>query len=252
MIPTELEKLILSGKASFETYQIGFTEFNVIPVQSKEFIVVIGYDFQAANDVRPLDGTSGLKVPQKIEFYDGFRYNHFVHKMMDISGSSAILQDQRMVSNNGLYLLFKRDVGISITIPYETNYNWATYIDTLDGAVTRPTIPNSAQQIVNPGVNDYTTNPISALAGTELRTPETSSIPLNRSIEGGTYSDQYTNGPYNLGFDNNQFNFSPETRPRYYSGQPNYEAVGISDMNKGFFLNVKFVRVFEEADTNIR
>lgn len=252
MIPTELEKLILSGKASFETYQIGFTEFNVIPVQSKEFIVVIGYDFQAANDVRKDGDTAGIKVLQKIEFYDGFRYNHFVHKMMDISGSSAILQDQRMVSNDGLYMIFKRDVGISITIPYETNYDWTPYIDTLDGAVARPTIPNSAQQIVNEGVNDYITNPISALVGTELRTPETSSIPLNRSIEGGTYSDQYTNGPYNLGFDNNQFNFSPETRPRFYSGQDNYEAVTISDMNKGFFLNVKYVRVFEEADTNIR
>lgn len=255
MIPTQLEKLILSGKASFETYQIGITEFNVIPVQSKEFIVVIGYDFYAANDVS-IDGVAtNQKVPQKIEFYDGFRYNHFVHKMMDVTGSSAILQDQRMVSNDGLYMLFKRDVGISITIPRWNEYNWSNYVDTLDGATGKATIPTSAAQIINDGVNEYTTTPISSLAGTEMATPEVSSIPLNRTITGGTYSDQYTNGPYNLGFDNNQFNFSPEARPTSYINTtfPNaYQSVTPEQMNRAFFLNVKYVRVFEEADTNIR
>lgn len=252
MIPVKLEELILSGNATFETYQIGFTEFNVIPVKEKEFIVIIGYDFQAANDVRSDNSSSGLKVPQKIEFFDGFRYNHFIHKMMDISGTSAILQDQRMVSNEGLYMIFKRDVGVSITIPYETNYNWTPYVDTLDGGVGRATVPNTAKNIIFEGTNNFQAAPISALAGTEMKAPETSSVPLNRSVKGSKYSDQYTNGPYNLNFDNNQFNFSPETRPRFYSGANSYDEVSISNMNQGFFLNVKYVRVFQEADENIR
>lgn len=252
MIPVKLEELILSGNATFETYQIGLTEFNVIPVKEKEFIVIIGYDFQAANDVRSSGDTSGRKVPQKIEFFDGFRYNHFIHKMMDITGSSAILQDQRMVSNEGLYMIFKRDVGVSITMPYETEYDWSTLVDTLDGGVGRPTVPNTAKNIIFEGTNDYQTNPISSLVGTEMKLPQTSSIPLNRSVKGTKYSNQYTNGPYNLNFDNNQFNFSPEFNPRYYIGKDSYASVTADDMNKGFFLNVKYVRVFQEADENIR
>lgn len=252
MIPVKLEELILSGNATFETYQIGFTEFNVIPVKEKEFIVIIGYDFQAANDCRLDSDTSGRKVPQKIEFFDGFRYNHFVHKMMDITGSSSILQDQRMVRNEGLYMIFKRDVGVSITVPVIENYNWSSYVDTLDGGVTRPGTPNTAKNIIFEGTNQYQTNPISALVGTEMVTKETSSVPLNRTVKGSKYSDQYTNGPYNLNFDNNQFNFSPETRALVYSGRNSYDVVSPDDMNKGFFLNVKYVRVFQEADENIR
>jgi hypothetical protein len=253
VIPVKLEELILAGNATFETYQIGLTEFNVIPVKEKEYIIVLGYDFQAANDVSiPNKSVENNKVIQKIEFFDGFRYNHFIHKMMDITGSSAILQDQRMVSNEGLYMIFKRDVGISITIPFWANYNWTTYVDTLDGGVARVDVPNTAKNIIFEGTNRFQTNPISSLVGTEMATPQTSSVPLNRSVNGSKYSDQYTNGPYGTGFDNNQFNFSPETDPAVYVGDQNYETVTPSDMNKGFYLNVKYVRVFQEADENIR
>jgi hypothetical protein len=113
MIPVQLEKKILAGKAAFETYQAAFTEYNVIPVRSKEYIVILGYTFQpagTANYRREVDGLGvpgQNKVPQKIEFFDGQRYNHFIHRMEEVGTNPANL-DLHNVVQGGLYLVYTR------------------------------------------------------------------------------------------------------------------------------------------------
>ena len=256
MIPVELERKILSGKATFETYQAAFTEYNVIPVRQKEYIVILGYNFQpagTANYRREVEGIGipgQTKVPQKIEFFDGQRYNHFIHRMEEV-GTAAQNLDLHNVTQGGLYMVFKRDVGVAVTIPKYANYDWNGFVDVWRSNITN--VPDSGQQIIFKGTNDYgnsTATGFTLLAQTEGFSSATGNAPTNRNFDSAKYSENFEGGPYQG--ETNQFNFNTEPGPVTYNGNATYVANTPTDWNNSWYLNVQYVRVFQEADENIR
>jgi hypothetical protein len=257
MIPVELEKKILSGNASFETYQSGFTEYNVIPVRSKEYIVILGYNFQpagTANYRRDVGGTIGIpgqvKVPQKIEFFDGQRYNHFIHRMEEV-GTNASNLDLHNVTQGGLYMVYKRDCGIAVTVPLYENYDWSGLTSVWRSGITN--VPDSGQEIIFKGTNNYgntTATGFTLLAKTEGATGATNNTPTNRFFNSDRYSENFEAGP--IAGETNQFNFNTEPGPVTYNANATYASNTPADWNNAWYLNVQYVRVFQEADENLR
>lgn len=135
MIPAGLENLILTNQARFETRAFGLQQYSVLPVQKGEKIVILGYDFQPANVVNDTfnggRNTSYAGV-QRISFFDGSRYNHFLHKM---SGSVEYLNDatnngRRSIkpfhSVDGLYIIYNKDIGVEVSMAPEISIQPST------------------------------------------------------------------------------------------------------------------------------
>lgn len=245
-LPAKLEDLILEGKARFETYQAGFTEFNVIPVQSKEFIVITGYSFFPANRANYTEGTTGaVSTIQRIEFFDGSRYNHFIHKM----GGGANPADNFTYDyhvKDSLYMTFHNDIGIMVTVPINETVNLNAFRADIDGSNG-----NSARKVINQGTNPYLTTPQSVQYGTESASAGTFNIPGNRGINDPNYTNSMAGGPFGVGSqETNQFQFTAEDGPVYYNINPT-ASVSPDDYRLNWYLNVQFVRVFETG-TNIR
>ena len=245
-IPAKLEELILDGKARFETFQCAFTDFSVIPVESKEFIVITGFNFQAPPSVFYTDPNLNVATVNRIEFFDGNNYNHFFSKM---GGQSAPTQvDVEQIHNfNDLYLVYKKDCGIAVTIPKQDVVNWsaAGYLQTLDGSNG-----NAAAKVVNQGTNPYTTTPQTSLARTRGFSAGTDNVPFNRKPNAQNYSSSFNGGPV-PGGSTNQFNFTSEENMHFYNTVSNYDAIGPQRLRLGFYLSVHYVRVFETG-TNVR
>ena len=244
-IPAKLEELILQGKARFETYQAGFTEFNVIPVQSKEFVVITGFTFQPASLVRYSNAVQ-VSTIQRIEFFDGNNYSHHISKMTGSTGGSETRDLNELVQSN-LYCVFHNDVGIMVTVPIIDNVNLTAFRDTIDGSNG-----NTARKVINQGTNPYLTTAQSVQYGTESGSPGTFNIPGNRGINDPNYTNSMTAGPYGVGSqETNQFQFTTEPNPVFYNTVNNYDAVGPDEYRKNWYLNVQFVRVFNSG-SNIR
>jgi hypothetical protein len=241
MIPQGLENLILDGKARFETYQAGFTELNVIPVENKEFIVVTGYSMTPANRAAYSEPSAFVtSTIQRIEFFDGDRYNHFIHKMGGGGGQSDnFTYDYH--NQHGLYMVFHNDVGVMVTVPINENVNLTGFRADLDGSNG-----NSAARVVQQGTNPYLTTPQSVQYLTESASVGTANIPSNRSINSDDYSNSMNGGPF-TGQTTNQFQFTTEDGPVYYNAAANYNAIGPDDYRINWYLNVQYVRVYQQG-----
>ncbi len=243
-IPAKLEELILEGKARFETYQAGFTEFNVIPVQSKEYVVITGFQFQPANVYRYSDDTIQRTTIQRVEFFDGNNYNHFIAKMGGTNGTNEPAS-QNSFDYENLYCVFHNDIGLMVTVPLRDNVDLSGFRDTIDGSNG-----NSARKIVNQGTNPYLTTPQSVQYATEGGSAGTLNIPANVKVNGPNYTNNLTGGPY-AGQETNQFQFTSEFRPVFYNTLGNYNNVGPKEFQLNWYLNVQYVRVFNSG-TNVR
>lgn len=247
-IPAKLEELILEGKARFETYQAGFTEFNVIPVQSKEFIVITGFQFQPAALCRYVDTaeTNSRSTIQRIEFFDGNNYNHFIAKM---GGSQA---DQNAASPNhfdyeNLYCVFHNDIGVMVTVPIFGPINLQPFVDTIDGSAG-----NSARKVINQGTNPYLTTAQTVQYATESGSAGTFNIPGNKGINDPNYTNSMTAGPHGVGSqETNQFQFTAEPGRVTYCPNTTYTQLRPEDFRISWYLNVQYVRVFNSG-TNVR
>ena len=243
-IPAKLEELILDGKARFETYQAGFTEFNVIPVQSKEFVVIIGLQFQPANRARYFGAVGSFATVQRIEFFDGNNYNHFIAKMGGpISGTDNTSYNHFDYEN--LYCVFHNDIGVMVTVPIHDAVDLNPFRDTIDGSNG-----NSARKVINQGTNPYLTAPQSVQFATESGSAGTFNVPANVKVNGPNYTNNMTGGPH-TGQQTNQFQFTAEDGPVYYGGVPNYSNVTPDNYRENWYLNIQYVRVFETG-TNVR
>ena len=242
-IPAKLEELILEGKARFETYQCAFTEANVIPVQSKEFIVVTGMLMQPAFGCRY--STVGLKsTVHRIELFDGNSYNHFFAKQ---GGKTAQTQDdvENHVNFSDLYCVFHSDLGIMVTVPESTPVDWSANFESLDGSNG-----DAARKVVNQGTNPYNANPMQILGRTRGFSAGTDNVPFNRKPNAQNYSSSFNGGPV-PGGSTNQFNFTSADERITYNNAADYPDVGPAEYRQGWYLSVNYIRVFESG-TNIR
>jgi hypothetical protein len=241
-IPAKLEELILEGKARFETYQAGFTEFNVIPVQSKEFVVITGFTFHPASSV-VYPGNAVRATIQRIEFFDGNNYSHHIAKMSGGTGSSEP-RDLNELIQTDLYSVFHNDVGIMVTVPLNEQYDLSSFTDTIDGSNG-----NSARKVINQGTNPYLTTAQNVQYATEGASAGTLNIPANVKVNGPNYTNNMTGGPH-TGQQTNQFQFTTEPNQVFY-GNSNYAALQPADFRENWYLNVQFVRVFNSG-SNVR
>ena len=241
-IPQGLENLILDGKARFETFQTGFTEFNVIPVQNKEFIVITGFTFHPASVARYMDQavTTQKATIQRIEFFDGENYSHHIAKMTGAQTSTE-QRDLNELQEQNLYLVFHSDVGVMITVPQFGPLNINAFRDTITGANG-----NSASKVINQGTNPYLTTAQEVQYQTEGGSAGTLNIPMNNRVNGPNYSNSLSGGPY-VGQETNQFQFTSEPTTVIYGGESSYSAVDPEDYRKNYYLNVQFVRVYHEG-----
>lgn len=245
-IPAKLEEMILEGKARFETYQAGYTDFNVIPVQSKEFIVITGFTFYPAFAVRYNDAGSAVATIQRVEFFDGNNYSHHIAKM---SGEQGALQDNEhhYLRQSDLYNVFHNDVGVMVTVPINGNLNWNAFTDDIDGSNG-----NSARKVINQGTNPYLTSAQMTLYQTEGASAGTMNVPGNRGINDPNYTNSMAAGPHGVGSqETNQFQFTAENQPHFYSTVNNYLQVDPNKLRLGWYLNVQYVRVFNSG-SNVR
>tara|TARA_R100000951_G_scaffold116477_2_gene128520 strand:+ start:1809 stop:2546 length:738 start_codon:yes stop_codon:yes gene_type:complete len=243
-IPAKLEELILEGKARFETYQAGFTEFNVIPVQSKEFVVITGFTFLPAPTCYYND-TTALATIQRIEFFDGNNYSHHIAKMTG-SNTTTEPRDLNELIQSGLYLVFHNDVGVMVTVPIDENVDLSPFRDTIDGSNG-----NTARKVINQGTNPYLTAAQSVQYGTESGSAGTFNIPGNRGINDPNYTNSMTAGPHGVGSqETNQFQFTAEPGPVTY-GATVYSQITPTLYRRNWYLNIQYVRVFNSG-TNVR
>ncbi len=244
-IPAKLEEMILEGKARFETYQAGWTEFNVIPVQSKEFIVVTGFQIQTASRARyGRFGGTDYSTIQRIELFDGNNYNQFIAKM-----GGGVSRTETETPNSydfeNLYCVFHNDLGIMVTVPVGDTLSLGALRDTIDGSNG-----NSARKVINQGTNPYLTTAQSVQYATESASAGTFNIPANVKVNGPNYTNNMTGGPYG-GQETNQFQFTSEPGNVFYNIASNYAAITPDDYRFNWYLNVQYVRVFNSG-TNIR
>jgi hypothetical protein len=243
-IPAKLEELILEGKARFETYQAGFTEFNVIPVQSKEFVVITGFTFHPASVVT-YPGSITRATLQRIEFFDGNNYSHHICKM---TGGSSVVEsrDLNELVQSNLYCVFHKDIGVMVTVPIRSPLDLESFRDTIDGSNG-----NSARKVINQGTNPYLTTAQNVQYATESTSAGTFNVPGNRGVNNPNYTNSMTAGPYGIGSqETNQFQFTSEPNRVYY-GNSDYTSLQPEDLRENWYLNVQYVRVFNSG-TNVR
>ena len=93
-IPTQIEQDIISGKATYRTFQTGNGGQSILPVPANAYVVIFGYDFSPAGGGFTLGGTvfntgfqtatehaSAMKwfETQQISFYTGTDFYPFIH-----------------------------------------------------------------------------------------------------------------------------------------------------------------------------
>jgi hypothetical protein len=89
-IPTQIEKDIVRGKATYQTFQTGIGGQTVITVTPNSYIVIFGYDFSPAGGgfttmAQVPTGTTPVPTPisyfgtQQISFFSANAFNPFIH-----------------------------------------------------------------------------------------------------------------------------------------------------------------------------
>lgn len=107
-IPTQIEQDIISGKATYRTFQTGNGGQSILPVPANAYVVIFGYDFSPAGGGIQISQTnastqsSGITdlldieslrwfQTQQISFYTGTDFYPFIHHV-DVQSSIAVSQ----------------------------------------------------------------------------------------------------------------------------------------------------------------
>jgi len=235
MIPAKLEELILNNQARFETRVFGLQQYSLLPCPDNCKIVIIGYDFQPANVVNDTkDGgtaTAYLGL-QRIGFFDGSRYDHFLHKMSGpestiFGGSGGNSRGTRPFHQvDGLYMIYNKDIGVEVSM--------APQITVFPSSINLNIIPQLFPQNLSFGsdFNEYQ-DALGNFGGSLNGTPE--------------YSQAYTVPPTNPDFVD--FNFEDGTGPHRYNtaGSNIYTK---QDMANAWYLLVKYVVIFNRPESS--
>jgi len=89
-IPTQIEQDIISGKATYKTFQTGSGGQSILPVPPNSYVVIFGYDFSPAGggitDLSVVSTNTELSSiilrwfeTQQISFYTGTDFYPFIH-----------------------------------------------------------------------------------------------------------------------------------------------------------------------------
>lgn len=93
-IPNQIEQDIISGKATYRTFQTGVGGQSILPVPANSYVVIFGYDFSPAGGgvyatknvvqsggpvLNLTDASIALFETQQISFYTGSDFYPFIH-----------------------------------------------------------------------------------------------------------------------------------------------------------------------------
>ena len=235
MIPAKLEELILNNQARFETRVFGLQQYSLLPCPDNCKIVITGYDFQPANIVNDTfnDASEAYQGLQRVSFFDGSRYDHFLHKM---SGQSSFIQtsfpDRARQGNrpfhkvDGLYMIYNKDVGVEVSMAPE--------ITVSPSAINLNLIPQLFPQNLSFGsdFNEYQDASFN-FGGSLNATPQ--------------YSQAYAVPPVNPDFVD--FNFEDGSGPHRY----NVSGINVynkNEMANAWYLLVKYVVIFNRPESS--
>lgn len=237
MIPVKLEELILNNQARFETRVFGLQQYSLLPCPENCKIVIIGYDFQPANVVNDTeDGgvTTSYQGLQRVSFFDGSRYDHFLHKMSGQSFyNSAIVNTNNRAQQgtrpfhrvDGLYMIYNKDVGVEVGI--------APSMTVFPAAINLSLVSQLFPQNLSFGqdFNEYTDG--GNFGGSLNATPQ--------------YSQAYSAPVTPPDFVD--FNFEDSAGPHRYNstGIDNYSN---EEMANAWYLLVKYVVIFNRPESN--
>jgi hypothetical protein len=62
-IPTQVEQDIISGKATYRTFQTGNGGQSILPVPANAYVVIFGYDFSPAGGGMSFRNTGAAPTP---------------------------------------------------------------------------------------------------------------------------------------------------------------------------------------------
>jgi len=116
-IPTQVEQDIISGKATYRTFQTGNGGQSILPVPANAYIVIFGYDFSPAGGGLKVmsglatDSTSRINdelirwfETQQISFYTGTDFYPFIHHCDVKTTNAPFTWDAQDPSNNFIKL----------------------------------------------------------------------------------------------------------------------------------------------------
>lgn len=184
-IPTQIEKDIVRGKATYQTFQTGIGGQTVITVTPNSYIVIFGYDFSPAGggltQVAPAPtGIQNLPTSisyfgtQQVSFFSANTFNPFVHhvpiSMTDLGTDVAYQVDNTPIARQ-VYIISSGDVAVtvglirSLTLPgcvFEaipvtpTTPGFMTYGgDTQTPAIQSTLSPIAAMTFTQPNIDNY-------------------------------------------------------------------------------------------------
>jgi len=190
-IPTQIEKDIVRGKATYQTFQTGIGGQTVIPVTPNSYIVIFGYDFSPAGggltQVTSAPPTDPQLLPteisyfgtQQISFYSANAFNPFIHhvpiNINSIGVTGEGLEVAYTVDNTPIarqvYIISSSDVAVTVglirklTLPgvvYEaipvtpSTPGFMTYGgDTQTPGIQSTLSPIAAMTFTQPQINNY-------------------------------------------------------------------------------------------------
>jgi hypothetical protein len=189
-IPTQIEKDIVRGKATYETFQTGIGGQTVIPVTPNSYIVIFGYDFSPAGGgltqvalaptgIQNLPTSISYFGTQQVSFYNANNFNPFIHhvpiNMTALGVTGEGLDVAYQVDNTPIarqvYIISGSDVAVtvglirSLTLPgivYEaipvtpSTPGFMTYGgDTQTPGIQSTLSPIGALTFTQPQINNY-------------------------------------------------------------------------------------------------
>lgn len=133
VIPAQIERDFLEGKARYKTFQTGLGGQTILSVDPNAYIVIFGYDFSPVGGglsrVYPLAdyGNAGDLTPlgcQQLSFYTGNDFYPFIHNVpLNVSvqepitgfaGGRAIWTVDNTRIENQTYIVANKDVAITV------------------------------------------------------------------------------------------------------------------------------------------
>jgi len=191
-IPTQIEKDIVRGKATYQTFQTGIGGQTVIPVTPNSYIVIFGYDFSPAGggltetverpvfNIEAIPTTISYFGTQQVSFYSANAFNPFIHhvpiqctalNVLPGDDPSVIYQVDNTPIARQVYIISGSDVAVtvglirSLTLPgivYEaipvtpSTPGFMTYGgDTQTPGIQSTLSPIGAMTFTQPQINNY-------------------------------------------------------------------------------------------------